>query len=759
MGYNLTKRISVLKKQADEERIGHWSFFRTFLLAFIFLFVVKQVLPKGDYDSSVETSDGTRTDTWQVDLERQYVERLDWLERSPLVLFPGAPTVYDSFGQNVVGAFHTAAPKQIDEGEVIDFSAISLWLGRAFASALLRLGFVVIAFWPLWVLAALVGYFALRSKYFNRKSVSILGVCDRGNGPFYSGIYGPLRPNNSFSGTDLSCPNLACPAMVKPNQALTHQLVQLLKQHKALNDTNLQLVRVILAHADFPARVGEENSEEEDVGEDTDPTERASATGMVAPGGVLLEAHALEGLQAVLETQHKIAHYVDSLEKKGIKSSALNKNYPRHISNIERLAETLTPLGKQLLTALTPNRLWAIAHVPPPVVATAYLAIEAGKCLVFKRHGEAFVRISLYPHLQARAVVQSLVEYHQNYNGDTRLIIRQAIICSRRHGDFGRAFLPNRMPLESRAIRDWLEILYADAERREEAAHLVELDGHIEEVSVNWRLGFAGRLRKAKRPANPAAHDALPWHLWQGIAFKSVVLMPMTDLIEMALKGVHEQRRRRISELLALTRRYQTRISTSARLPGFRRQAMEADKSGEDSDSVVQALLSEPGGAQLVDRWRIVRRMLTRYNWLSTRIGDDAVPLAGLVEVVLRSAPDDPAGQSQGITAVVPLRQRRFVELLGKQWEKLYYLGSPQQEEVEIYVDNEKFKQRVAELKGSVQQNALSVEDHSAEDSAPEPALTSEQVAGSSKQVAGPSKQVAGPSKQVAGPSKQVAGG
>jgi hypothetical protein len=97
--------------------------------------------------------------------------------------------------------------------------------------------------------------------------------------------------------------------------------------------------------------------------------------------------------------------------------------------------------------------------------------------------------------------------------------------------------------------------------------------------------------------------------------------------------------------------------------------------------------------------------MLTRYNWLSTRVGDDAVPLAGLVKGVLLPKPESNRKTAEGVAALVPLRHRRFSELLGKQWEPLFFRGAPQPEEVEIFVDNNKFNERLKELNKTAAQN------------------------------------------------------
>lgn len=690
MGYNVRKRLSLLKSQVDDDNVGKWGFVKALLLVtFVMAFFWPLILPSSrpQVASEVDSQTALQADIWQENIRHQFYLRRNWLKNSPLALSPGGSELYEKFGEAVVSSLDISYPegKEVDF-DFLDFASLGVWLNRSLCSALLRIGFVLIGFWPFWLLSALGAFFVIQSGVLRKESLSLLGVCDRKKSPFYSGIYGPFRPNNSFSGSDFSCPGLACPPRAKESVALNHKLVSLLKQSNAFNQTNLGLVEIILAHADFPGLVEEENFYQEEP-ETVDPAfglpERASSTGFVSNDRCKLEQRALCGLPAVLDAHQRLVRYVKSLEARGVKSSALNSNYPAHIENLEKLTANSSPLVKLLITSITPNRIWALAHLDPAVVASAYLAIEAGKCLVFKRHGQAFARISIFPHLQARAVIHSLPEYHQDYKGDTRLIIRQAIICSRRHGDFGRAFLPNRMPIESRVLRDWLEILYADPVKEDDTARLVELDAHIEEVSVNWRIGLSTQLKKEAEGKDPLSLEAAPRAAWKGIVYKSVVLMPIRDLLKIALRGIPEERRKRISWLLAATRKYQTEISISARLPGFRRQAMEADKSGEDSDAIIQALSSAQGGKALIENWRIVRRMLTRYNWLSTRVGDDAVPLAGLISGVVC----EEGKKEERLSALVPLRQRRFAELFGRAWEHLYYAQNPNPEDVEIFVD------------------------------------------------------------------------
>ena len=702
MGYNLGKRISLLKQQTDESLEGRIALPRAFFLSLIgfavFSWMLTSILPsRQPITAGSDDSEAAIDAAWVEQTESQFKESRDWLRSSYFVITPGAADIYESFAFGIVAALRPSTERPKDMKSLDIGFDIFAWIHaarRRLASALLRIGFLVIAFAPWWIVCAIGGYFGLRNKFQGKRTDDILGVCDRGNGPFYSGIYGPLRPNNSFSGTDYSAPNLACPAMVPEAQASAHRLGAVLKQYRATSGTNIDLLRVILAYKNFPGRVESEQSWEDDTSanDTTDHLDivHVSNTGISSNADGTLEESAIEGLASVLQAHDMLCRYVELMKSNNVQPASLNGNYHGYITNLRKFGDALSPLAKLLAFSLTPNRAWALSNLPPAMVASAYLAIEAGKCLVYKPAGKSFVRISHFPHLQARAVLQSLPVYHKEYNGDQRLIMRQAIICSRRHGDFGMAFLPIRMPVESRALRDWLEIMYAESEKREGIAQLVELDSQVEEISVNFRSGFGRRVRQELDSPVAIPENAAPAaRFWRGIAHKSVVLVPLTELIPIALRGMDEGRLERILQLIALTRKYQTSLSISARLPGFKRQAVEAQKLSSDSKNYSG---KESYSKELLQKWAIVRRMLTRYNWLSTRVGDDAVPADGFVQgVIYQKQPGTDTLDMFGLDALVPLRQRRFEELFGKTWEPHYYSDSPHQSNVHIFVDTAEF--------------------------------------------------------------------
>ncbi len=686
MGYELGQRLSDLRRQTDESLAGRWPVKRLVILCIVGLLLSRYfILPTVTYTSEDGSEEVHALDPWVENIRETVLSRAKFLDDSLFVMVPGASKLYIALASELDNTFNLLSEPS-KTSDIVDvpftFADIFTWLSRVIVSAILRISFLLLIALPYWILGGIIGHWGF--KYRNKKvaSDSILGVCDRGKGPFYSGIYGPFNPNNSISGTELSCPGLACPPMEQITNAESSKLSIILKEYSAYSQTNLDLVRVVLAHKDYPHFVEEENSiQADELDSSLDSTMRASHSGLyTAEKGTLLDGTSL-ALPQVLKAHNIVVNYVKSLKKNNLSPLDLDKNYPAHVEAINKLVSSSGSVTKILVTTLTPLKLFALAELSPQMIASAYLAIEAGKCLVYKRHAKVFSKISMYPHLQARAVIHSLTHYHKEYDGDQKLIIRQAIISSRRHGDFSRAFLPIRMPIESRALRDFLEILYTEPVKQSETAELVELDAHIEEIHVRFRNNFTEEIKLANK-SNGNQHK-----LKIGLAYKSVTLLPLDKLIETALTGLHKNRLSRISTLLDHTRKFQTRISTAARLPGFKRQAMEAFSSGEEDNLIIKKILSLPNGKELNEQWRIVRRMLTKNNWLSTRIGDDSVPIVGIVHAILKQSQINKEDKFLFMDALVPLRQRRFVEILGKTWEKTYYSNSPSQDDIEIHVD------------------------------------------------------------------------
>ena len=732
MGYDLSKRLDKLSKEADENGKGI-TFLRIFFVAFLFFFFVsflfsspqKAEVPDPEEATGVQVSreaasPGLDTATNQL-LKRlnpsraakieersraladrkappavkttsvrdkhykSSEKRIAWLRSIP-IWGTLVSSLYESYAESIISslASDTAQAKEGNQGLLSWINPLD-WPAKFMnflIYPLLVFAFIVIGFGPLWILAGSLAYWIARTSLKPTRTNDILGICHRGKGPFYSGIYGPFDPNGSFSGTELSAPSLACPEMEKESVAYNHKLGGLLRKGSSLNRTNLALIRIILAYKDFPSPVEEEQPVEKEA--EQNPNEDPENIGEQLPKGVLagkfenLETSSFRMISAALEAHRAARHLTKELgKKKG------GFSFAGYQAVVEKYIEQVSPLAGILLRSLTPERARSISGLHPAIIASAVLAIEAGKCLVFKRVGSSFTQISRYPHLQARAVIQSIPAYHSEYKGDERHIIRQAIICSRRHGDFGRAFLPYNMPTVGRALRDWLEVFYASEEHQKESAALTELDAHIEEIYNDWKKNFRTLLIEQEKSKGKSSKNKKLSRWWKGIVYKSVVLVPVKDLLQVCFDSVPKEREHRIYTLLDDTRGIRRELGISARLPGFKRQAVDV-LAGKEVSEIVKALRKKQDDDSILRRWRISRRMLIRYNWLSTRVGDDSVPDDGLVCGAIE--PQE-KGKNPPVrfSALTPLRQRRFKELFGPEWERALYSDAPHPNNIHIF--------------------------------------------------------------------------
>ncbi len=703
MGSKLSKRLSQLEYDAKNSGGRFRGFLKYFVVAFCALAVLCLML------GSLTGSSTNPDEPWRVTVDRQVISRIHWLDET-IFFGSGRADSYYEFARFVVtflgpevhpknGQLNSDSANEPLGSIMSDFQTDTQ---EVICNSLLRIGFVIIAFWPIWLLTLIISYFVGKKITKPNPTEDILGICNPGKGPFYSGIYGPLRANHKLSGTDYSCPSLATPKIVPRGTALSHRLVSTLKKFNAFNETNINLVQTILAYKDYPSFVEYENPAEiQDTDLDSfNPSkfdDRASKqNSFITNEAGTIEKSAIDGLDAILKAHRVLKNIVEksthplTFEKYNSVRLALNEENSK--------AAQLPPLAKILLSALTAKRAQEIAEISPTIIASAYLAIEAGKSLVYNRAEGKFVRISRFPHLQARAVIQSIVSYHKEYDGEIRLLIRQAIICSRRHGDFGRAFLPMRMPVASRAIRDWLEILYSPNVDRENVGNLVELDGHVEELHQNWREHFLNFIKKPSEPISKEQSDrnGYPVHFTKGVVYKSVVLIPLQVVLELAWRNFSSARRSRISELITSTKDLRDKLSVSARLPGFKRQGTDAEQSN-NTDTVTNSVLAKRKNNDVLEKWTIVRRMLNRYNWLSTRVGDDPVPNDSLTQAVAIDRKNASSPEVVGLEALVPIRQRRLKDLFGTSWERHYFKESPHPRDIEVFVQNTSFEKELKE--------------------------------------------------------------
>ena len=676
MAYDLNKRLSELQDKLHKSQyytVGAWkAFFAATLIFALVIFALKPPYSTPPHNSQ---------QIWLQTMHQQINGRLNLLSIYPFSSV--LKDTYYSLAKSCVISFNLPSrymyntPKNFDPfRETLDLSGFEPqgW-SNFFTELVLRLVFVFMALLPIWILAAILGFISIRFLKHDKLFDPILTTCDRKQTPFYSGIFGDLKINGKVSGIEAASVGLACPGMVKHADAMPHRITGTLRQFDAFCATTLDLTRIILEYKDFPCHVDEERPVDSDQNDhNSEKADNISSLGIIGNNGGTIENNTEEILPSLLLAHKTLKTYFKHYEKDFRKAAQSDDDiYLQFKEQLKTFAEGQPELSLTIMNLLTPKRAQAFAKLSPKEVATAYLAIEAGKCLVYKRSDKVYLKISQFPHLQARAVLHSIRPYSSEFNADSRLIIRQAIICSRRHRDFGRSFLPEKMPEEGKALRDILEVLYADKEHIKDLSLITELDAHLDEILHNWQNNFFDSVKN--NTANSDIFNPDP-----GIVHRSLVLLKQEKILELSLRGYAKPRLERIHRLMKHARKFSDGLSISARLPGFKRQ-LESE----------QEITDERNKSH---NWDLVKKMLTRYNWLSTRVDDDAVPKSGLLYGLVVDRKADHADIFEFET-LVPLRQRRMKELLGSNWERRYYQTHIHPNDIFVFADKDDYETKL----------------------------------------------------------------
>lgn len=658
MALEFQKELSNLKAIADTDREGLLPPFRTYLVLLILVwatfFLFTLVTGARHNSTAVSTyqkefsSGPTLPSQWAARTLLERDDRILWLKKYGLL-----SGIYEKYSAGCF-LFFISEKNSVTPDQKIGMTSVEgmkFTVFRFLTDSSLDFGFLLIAGTPVWVAGFFVGRLFGSKHWKPLKNKDILGICDPGVGPFYSGIYGPLNPNGSFSGTDYSCPSLVCPPTLSSDKIKETDLYSILESAGAVNKTNKSLLGIILAHSNYPARVPEEGRHEDDhtnVIHETEEFEHVEppTKALIKIDHKTLEWSTRHGLSAVCRCHATLKSLLDTESFDSFENWQKTK---------EQLADDHDPLAKTLLTSLSAEKGKALAEVPINLLVSAYLATEAGKSLVFSPVGDGFTQVSNYPHLQARAVIQSIPEYHEEYDGDQRMNLRQAIITSRKHGDFGRTFLLRSMTAQSKAIRDFLEILGSEPGQVMTTGELVELTSHLETVKKTFAHGFVADIKN--QFAFP--DQSKPF----GFLHHNVVLVPVKKCFSFGLAMRSNEEIEHIYKLCVQASKVQEAHPITTRMPGVKQNFDSAISRKVPENSCYEWLVNE--NKMFEQKWHILRRTLIYYNWLSSKLDDRLVPEDGLVAAAVPG--ED--GVAQYIYACVPLRKRRIAEILGAEWE------------------------------------------------------------------------------------------
>lgn len=555
--------------------------------------------------------------------------------------------LFDTISQIVFRSASTLAPQPGDSGSWSFFKSSYV----SFHFALIRISFILIASWRLWVFAILL---AIALEYFSLRvhdADDILG--QTGNGRlFFSGARLTLEPMNANGAPEKQVRGLACPPAAPLSAVKSSKLGQLLEKFGVGNETNMALAAIVVQHKDYPAYVP--------------LAEEATLLDSYYAGGKLLENATLILEKALLLHQSYRALHMSN-ERLGViapgePGPAAGESPAQKLT----MREYVDLLSNSLHRVLTPDMRMQLSEMRPAELTSIILGYEAGKVLAYSREASMWIRKSMFGHLSGRAVLHSVPGFARDYNFEERTTIRRALIYASRSSAFAPVKFPVDLNDKSRAARQWVECLTACPHELQAVADEVELVGIIAEAQRSWaQLFLDGAMA-----LDPEAVDdvyATPTNLF---------LMPVSKVLSLLRKVVEFNTLRRLEELVA-------RVSQKQRL-----ELMSMDFAGEGVDKVVgnservftplahreiKALATTHGlSAGDVRDWSTLRVVLNSFGWLGRRIGDYTVPESSIVSVVFKVDPGMPGANEHGRFGkhgMVVFRGTRLESKWGKFWQ------------------------------------------------------------------------------------------
>ncbi|MEY4700300.1 MAG: hypothetical protein RL326_487 [Pseudomonadota bacterium] len=464
-----------------------------------------------------------------------------------------------------------------------------------------------------------------------------------GNGRvFYSGARAGLEKLAANGAPDVQIRGFACPQFSTVAEAQASPIWRVIKKYGAANATNEFLTRILVKNGSTAPYVA--FPEEEEL------LKRSFSGDAVA----LNTAHLLD------VTLQLHALYRAGEAPEGTPASASRSDGEGALSSsqfAQRVAEALHQV-------LSPTMRVEIASISPHEIATALLALESGKILAHSFEGGRWVRRSNFPHLSARAVLHSVVEYPKDYSFEQRARIRRALIYAARKS----AFAPVRMPIDMTddcwVLRQWMEVFLACPHELTAVTDEVELVGIVRESHQSW----CGEFFESGTVITPeiSAHSySTPTEL---------LFLPVVTVVNLLRKVVPSPRISRMHYLLERVRtkqqlqRLHTPDGDSGPIEQLSFDRVVTPPSEEDLLEI--ARLHGMRKEDLSD-WLALKVILSSYGWLASRVGDYSVPETSTIFAVFK-----PDSQLEGVNSLgllgksgmVPVRGSKLEPRWGRQW-------------------------------------------------------------------------------------------
>ena len=525
---------------------------------------------------------------------------------------------------------------------------------RAYISgmfALLRISFVILACFRLWFLAVILGLVAASYRYLPYKAKNLLGQSGD-DGLFCAGIQLEFGDTDSFGRPIVQLVGLSLPEAVNLRDAKKSSLVKVLESYSALNATNLHLAAIIIKHQDMPAYLA--------AGE-----EEQSLLSQVFVGASLLD-NTSNLLATVLRLHAEYHNSEDSLTQLAPEpedAPRLNITSSMRTLDSRAYAKMLRPMLHRVLRV---EQRIELSQLPSSQIATLVLAYEASKTLSYVKDSGSWRKKSNYMHLKARAILNSLCEFSEDYSVEERQDLRRALIYSARSSFKTMSTVPGEFSKSARSMRQWGELLLAYPHQLQASVDAAELYGLIEDCHATWSQAF---------------FDGIMVHSDDYVAGvyasnQDFIFVPFAKLVRIMRNVVGPEVIRRLDTLSVLVYQKQKLAGLPIEIQDEKGEKLRNQRPNNiltpfSANEIRQ--LSARHGVSLDDLrdWSSLRLILDAFGWLVTMVEADYVPEAALVDLVvwLKDGKGEPSElKTKGEKAMVPLRSTRLFARWGEHW-------------------------------------------------------------------------------------------
>lgn len=571
---------------------------------------------------------------WAEQLSVQWDDYRGWLSQHGVKF---ESDLFDSLSSIVIQSAVSSNAAARDEEEL----GVPGRMYLAFHTGAVRVLFLLFASARLCIVAALVAFFFGITGISPYTKEDALG--QMGNGRvFYSGVKAGLDKLANNGAPDVQIRGFACPQIATTAEAHSSTIWRVLKQYGASNSTNEMLTRIIVKNGDTAPYVALQ--EEEGLLAQSFAGESLSGNTAYILGAALL-------LHSRLKTSDGHANRNESDAELAVEGALGSEDFAARV-------------GQSLQRVLSPSMRRELSLIPAAELATAILSLESGKILAHSFEGGRWVRRSNFPHLSARAVLHSVVEYPKDYSFEQRNRIRRSLIYAARKS----AFAPVRMPIDMSddcwVMRQWMEVLLACPYELQAVTDEVELVGIVREAHKAWCREFF-ESSTVLTPEIAAHSYSTPTDL---------LFLPVPKVVALLRKVVEPDVIARMHYLLDRVRakqqlqRLHTPDSDSGPIEQLSFDRVHTPPSAEELANIAS---SHGMSNRDLSDWLALKVVLSSYGWLASRVGDYSVPETSTIFAVFKAENPLEGTNSLGLLGkpgMVPVRGSKLAPHWGRQW-------------------------------------------------------------------------------------------